>query len=73
VAQIHKAQANGEIDPSLDARFLHLAVVALASFPHIAPQIASLITGLEPDDPEFRKGQQEFIEHLARVLTPPSA
>jgi TetR/AcrR family transcriptional regulator len=71
LAQIHRAQRSGEIDPSLDARFLHLAVVALASFPHMAPQIASLITGLEPDDPEFREGQQAFVEHLVRVLTPP--
>jgi len=72
VAQIRRAQRNGEIDPSLDARFLHLAAVALVSFPHIAPQIASLVTGLEPDSPEFRKHQQEFVEHVARVLRPPS-
>jgi hypothetical protein len=45
-------------------------VVALASFPHMAPQIASLITGLEPDDPQFREGQQALVEHLVRALTP---
>jgi TetR/AcrR family transcriptional regulator len=73
VAQIRKAQRLGEIDPSLDARFLHLAMVAIASFPHMAPQIASLITGLEPDDPEFKKGQQAFVEHLIQVLSPPDA
>ena len=72
VAQIRKAQLDGEIDPDLDARFLHLATVALISFPHMAPQITSLITGLEPDDPEFREGQQAFVEHVMRVLAPDS-
>jgi TetR/AcrR family transcriptional regulator len=70
VAQIRRAQRDGEIDPDLDARFLHLATVALISFPHIAPQIASLITGLQLDDPEFEAGQQAFVEHLMRVLGP---
>ncbi|HYH24909.1 MAG TPA: TetR/AcrR family transcriptional regulator [Blastococcus sp.] len=70
VAQIRSAQRSGEIDPDLDARFLHLAAVALVSFPHIAPQIASLITGLDPDSPEFREGQQAFVEHIVRVLRP---
>jgi len=71
VAQIRKAQLDGEIDPNLDARFLHLGLVALIGFPHMAPQIASLITGLETDDPEFKEGQQAFVEHIMRALSPP--
>ena len=70
VAQIRRAQADGEIDPHLDPRFLHLAAVALISFPHMAPQIASLITGLEPGEPDFIEGQQAFVENLVRVLRP---
>ena len=72
VAQIRRAQRDGEIDPDIDARFLHLAIVALISFPQMVPQIAGLITGMEHDDPEFREGQQALIEHLLRALAPPS-
>jgi TetR/AcrR family transcriptional regulator len=72
VAQVRKAQLNGELDPTLDPRFLHLGVVALISFPQMAPQIASLITGLEPDDPEFEEGRRAFLEHLMDALAPPS-
>ncbi|HWU07668.1 MAG TPA: TetR/AcrR family transcriptional regulator [Streptomyces sp.] len=71
VAQIRKAQLDGEIDPDIDARFLHLAVTAIISFPHMAPQIASLVTGLEPGDPEFKEAQQAFLDHLMRGLLPP--
>jgi TetR/AcrR family transcriptional regulator len=72
VDQIRRAQRDGEIDPDVDARFLHLAMVALISFPQMVPQIAALITGLERDDPEFKEGQQAFVEHLLRALSPPS-
>ncbi len=72
VAQVRRAQRDGEIDPDIDARFLHLAMVAVISFPQIAPQIAALITGLERDEPEFKEGQQALVEHLMRALSPPS-
>ncbi|MFF9203970.1 TetR/AcrR family transcriptional regulator [Streptomyces sp. NPDC014986] len=72
VAQIRRAQIDGEIDPNIDARFLHLGVVALIGFPQMAPQIASLITGMETDDPEFREGQKAFVEHIMRALSPPN-
>ncbi len=72
VAQIRKAQRNGEIDPHIDPRFLHLAMEAITSFPHNTPQIASLVTGLAPEDPEFKEGQLAIVEHIMRVLRPPS-
>ena len=71
VAQIRRAQRDGEIDPDIDARFLHLAMVALVSFPQMVPQIAGLITGLEHDDPKFKEGQQALVEHVLRALAPP--
>ncbi|MGW0246577.1 TetR/AcrR family transcriptional regulator [Nocardia goodfellowii] len=71
--QIRKSQLKGEIDPNLDPRFLHLGLVALVSFPHMTPQIASLVTGMDPDDPEFKEGQQAFVEHVMRALAPPSS
>ncbi|MEU0302948.1 TetR/AcrR family transcriptional regulator [Streptomyces sp. NPDC006175] len=73
VDHIRKGQVDGEIDPDIDARFLHLAITAIISFPHMTPHIASLVTGLESDDPEFREGQQEFLEQLMQRLRPPSA
>ncbi len=72
VTQLRRAQRDGEIDPDIDARFLHLAMVAVISFPQMVPHIASLITGLDNDDPEFQRGQQALVERLLRALSPPS-
>ena len=52
----------------LDAAQLELTRVAIALFPFAFPQLTRLITGMAPDDAEFRAARSAFLAALeARI------
>jgi AcrR family transcriptional regulator len=68
VAAIREAQRRGEINSTLDAAHLQLALVALVMFPLLMPQFAELITGRKPDNAQFVSRQHQFLRALAVLL-----
>jgi AcrR family transcriptional regulator len=72
VAQVEAAQAADAIDPGIRPRFLLLALMSLCMFPYILPQLARMLTGLSPDDAEFRKQHAAMLREVARRLAPPT-
>jgi TetR/AcrR family transcriptional regulator len=55
VARWRRAKANGKLPPDADEEMLLLVSSALRVFPLILPQVVSLVTGMDPLDPEFRQ------------------
>jgi TetR/AcrR family transcriptional regulator len=70
VQRIVDAQHHGVLRSDIDAAQLGLALLALGNFAQIFPQLTSLITGLEADDPEFLRRQDEFFVAFTAALTP---
>lgn len=59
------AQANGAIDPAFPPRFLLLALMGAAAIPFVLPQVARILTGLDPRDPAFR---EQYAAVLGRIV-----
>jgi TetR/AcrR family transcriptional regulator len=63
-----KQQAEGLIDPDLDAGQLLLSMMALTAYPIAFPQLARLATGLTVSDPRFQKQRHEFLRRFAAAM-----
>lgn len=72
VAMIDAMKAEGRIAKDFDAQVLFLALLGVISLPAVMPQIASLVTGLEVDSPEFLARWRTGMETLASRLAPRS-
>lgn len=57
-------QAQGKLPRDMDYRFIHLTILALASYPLAFNQITRLVTGKSGTDPKF---QREWMKHLRKV------
>jgi AcrR family transcriptional regulator len=68
VAQWRRAQASGFLPPDANPEMLLLVSAALRVFPLVLPQFVSLITGMDPLDPEFRRKWSACLESLGRRL-----
>jgi TetR/AcrR family transcriptional regulator len=68
VARWRRAKAGGTLPPDADEEMLLLASVALRAFPLAMPQASSLITGMDPLDPEFRRRWSACLEWVGRRL-----
>jgi TetR/AcrR family transcriptional regulator len=68
VARWRRAKANGTLSPDADEEMLLLVSVALRSFPLVMPQIISLVTGMDPLDPEFRRKWTACLECIGHRL-----
>jgi TetR/AcrR family transcriptional regulator len=66
--QLADAQERGEVAPELDAAQLQLSLVALVTFPVVFAQLTKLITGRDPDDPQFLEERARFLRALAARL-----
>lgn len=64
VASVREAQAAGEIDDALDPELVALALVSVAVFPYVLPQVTKFITGSLPTDGEFNRRYEDFVEQL---------
>jgi TetR/AcrR family transcriptional regulator len=71
VARWRRAKANGKLPPDADEEMLLLVSSALRVFPLILPQVVSLVTGMDPLDPEFRQRWTACLECIGRRLFAP--
>ena len=72
VARYRRAKASGALPPDVDEQMLLLVGAALRTFPLTFPQITSLVTGMDPLDPEFRRKWSTWLEWVGRrLLAPP--
>ena len=55
-----------------DEEMLLLVSSALRAFPLILPQVVSLVTGMDPLDPEFRRKWTACLEWIGRRLFAPT-
>jgi TetR/AcrR family transcriptional regulator len=67
-ASVRDAQASGEVDASLDAGMLALALVAMELLPAVLPNITRLITGYNGDEPEFSERYAATLEAVVARL-----
>jgi TetR/AcrR family transcriptional regulator len=68
VAHWRRAKANGLLPPDADAEMLLLVSAALRTFPLVMPQFISLVTGLDPLEPEFRRKWSACLECIGHRL-----
>ena len=74
VAAIKAAQKDGLLPADLDARFLQLAMFALATYPLAFSQITIMTTGMAVSDKRFRAAWTGFLKQLGgRLLQQPAA
>jgi TetR/AcrR family transcriptional regulator len=70
IESVQTAQAEGEIDPDLDAGLLALALVSMAISPYVLPQVTKFITGRRPTDEHFRRRYEQLVGELIARLGP---
>jgi len=74
VARWRRAKARGTLPPDADEEMLLLVSAALRTFPLTLPQVTSLVTGMDPLDPEFQRKWTACLEWIGRrLLAPPPA
>ncbi len=72
VARWRRAKASGTLPPDTDEEMLFLVSTALRSFPLILPQVVSLVTGMDPLDPEFQRQWSACLECIGQRLFGPT-
>src|SRR3569833_1411929 len=73
VAAIKAAQKDGTLPADLDARFLQLAMFALATYPLAFSQITAMTTGMAASDKRFQTAWTAFLKQLGERLLSPTA
>lgn len=73
VRGLEKSQEAGIVDRCFGVRFLLLALTGAMMIPFLLPQLARLLTGISPDEPEFKRQWAGTLFELARRLGPPCA
>ncbi len=73
VEALRRDQEAGVVPADLDAAQLFLSFQALASHPFAFPQMARLVTGLDPNDPDFVAARRHFLDALGERLFGSSA
>ena len=71
VARLRRAKANGTLPVDADVEMLFLVSIALRAFPLLLPQAVSLVTGMDPLDPEFQGKWTACLESVGRRLIAP--
>jgi TetR/AcrR family transcriptional regulator len=61
-------QAAGELPKDLDYRLIHLAMLALATYPMAFGQITRLVTGRDATDPRFQQEWNAFLQRIGQTL-----
>jgi TetR/AcrR family transcriptional regulator len=72
VARWRRAKASGALPADVDEEMLLLVGGALRTFPLTFPQLISLVTGMDPQDPEFRRKWSTWLEWVGRRLLAPT-
>jgi TetR/AcrR family transcriptional regulator len=72
VARWQRAKASELLPPDADEEMLLLVSSALRTFPLVLPQVASLVTGMDPLDPGFRRKWSACLEWIGQRLFAPT-
>jgi TetR/AcrR family transcriptional regulator len=72
VARWRRAKTSGALPPDADEVMLLLVSAALRTFPLALPQVISLVTGMDPLDPEFRRKWTACLEWIGQRLLAPA-
>jgi TetR/AcrR family transcriptional regulator len=72
VARWRRAKASGTLPADADEEMLLLVSCALRTFPLVLPQAVSLVTGMDPLDPEFQRKWTACLEWVGRRLIAPA-
>jgi len=72
VARWRRAKASGTLPVDADEEMLLLVSCALRTFPLVMPQAVSLVTGMDPLDPEFQRKWTACLEWVGRRLFAPT-
>ncbi|HEY1280245.1 MAG TPA: TetR family transcriptional regulator [Acidimicrobiales bacterium] len=70
ILDLERRQAEGEIDPDFDPRYLLLMLMALSATDVVMPHQVKTFTGLDAASPEFRRRYAEQLRLLIRHLAP---
>ena len=73
VGHWRRAQASGFLPPEAEPEMLILVSAALRVFPLVLPQFVSLITGMDPLDPKFRRKWSTCLECIGQRLFAPAS
>lgn len=68
IADVENAQKRGFLDGELPARFVGVALMGMILFPFCLPQMARMMTGLNPSDPVFRREYSKVLRALMKRL-----
>jgi AcrR family transcriptional regulator len=68
VARWRRAKVNGSLPADADEEMLLLVSAALRTFPLALPQLTSLVTGMDPLDPEFHRKWSACLEWIGQRL-----
>jgi TetR/AcrR family transcriptional regulator len=68
VARWRRAKTNGALPADFDEEMLLLVSAALRTFPLTLPQVTSLVTGMDPLHPEFRRKWSACLEWIGQRL-----
>ncbi len=63
-AAIRKMRRTGQLPSDLNPRLIHLAALALATYPMAFGQITRLVTGRSSSDPVFRRQWSKFLREI---------
>jgi TetR/AcrR family transcriptional regulator len=72
VARWRRAKVSGTLPADTDEEMLLLVSCALRTFPLVMPQAVSLVTGMDPLDPEFQRKWTACLEWVGRRLFAPT-
>jgi len=72
LARWRRAKASGALPPDADEEMLLLVSSALRTFPLVLPQVISLVTGMDPLDPEFQRKWTACLECIGQRLFAPA-
>jgi TetR/AcrR family transcriptional regulator len=68
LAHWRRAKDSGILPPDADEEMLLLVRAALCTFPLALPQVTSLVTGMDPLDPEFQRKWRACLEWIGQRL-----
>ncbi len=71
VARVRRFQREHGLLAGEKPEFAMLALMALASYPWLMPQVARMVTGRGPTDPGFQKAYSALLRRMVRYLMHP--
>jgi hypothetical protein len=68
VEDVQRQQQVGTLPSTVDAGQLTFFLYMLGVSPYLLPQMAYLVTGFAPDNPNFRAGYERFVRDIVALL-----